>query len=416
MNFRIRVRFLVAALAAAGAVLPAAGAVQARTAFVFLPAHGPAPQAAELQDDLLARLERTRRYGIERAAAGEWSSACGRPGAEKAARLVLARAAKFEARVEVFDCASKKADPPRIAARSAKLASLASSLRSDFLAAYPLVLSLGLDAGRLWVDAGPEERIFAGTLLYSYSRAGGRNLDLVRVLAAEVYEGNSFRSLLIERFRVPGGSAPAAGEILSPVLLLPRPPRALRAPVLAGHVARRRLWAAPEFLAAASPPLEPGPAGEGLVAPSGKAAWPAPSARTPGVGESFSLQAALGSKPPLVLGFRITEEKKGRRGYEAAFSRDEITVARLSPKGRREVLLRKPWRAPRGPARIRLAGYGAWHELYVAGEFVAGFEDFSSLEGGYEVSGPPGLVLSGPEIFEIEPLAGEALSGGEGAQ
>ena len=417
MNLRVRLPTFAAAMLAAGAILLSVGRAQARTLFVFLPAEGPAPHAAQLQDDLLSRLERTRRYGLERLEGGDWTRACGRPGAEKAARLILAKAAKFEARIEVFDCALQKFDPPRIAATSGKIPSLASSLRSDFLAAYPLVLSLGVDQGWLWVDAGPEEKILEGALLYSYSRAGRRNLDLARVLRVEAYEEASFRSRLVERFRVPGGTAPAAGEILSPVLLVPRQPRPLASPVLAGHVARRRLWGAAEFLAGASPPLESRGAGADFAIPSGKVRWPAPSNLAQDAGESLAFRAVFAAAAPLVLGFRITEDhKKVRRGYEASLGTGEITLTRLSLKPPREVLSQKPWRAPKGPVLVRLVSYGAWHELYLGGEFVAGFEDFSSLEGGYEISGSRGLVLLEPGLFEIRPVLGEAPGGAEAAQ
>lgn len=400
---------LLALLLVAGS----AGTSHARLLFGFLPPRSTETDVTQLQQDLLSRLERTSRYGLIVLNTGgtdvpeDLKAACIlRPELDKTARLVLAKKEKYESVIEVFDCRRGEADPPRINSRSGKLSSLAGSLRDDFIGAYPMLLELEVEAGRLLVAAGPREKVIAGSALYSYRESSPHDYQLLGKFRVGAYQEGSFRSLLQEDYRVPAAGRPISGEILSPELLVTRSPRALSRPELSPFLRAGRLLIgrpAPAAMFLPEPvPLSPGTfeIKEGPSHVLQESAAP-----VPGTGRALSLDAVLEPGATLVIGWRSSV--KGR--YEAHVGGGGVSLRRVDLQGSKQtgavtLLASAPLLNSTLRTSVQLVCYGPWAELYVDGLFAAGFEDAAYEEGSMSIAVRSGRAeIYGVALYELEP-------------
>ncbi len=386
-------------LLAAGLVLTP-GEALARLVFGFLPAAGTA-ETAEVQRDLLSRLERTRWYSLfETEPSASLPEACAhsrKP--DKVARLAVTKGKKYEGAVEVFDCATNSTDPPKLKASSGKLSNLAGGLRADFLAQYPFLALLEIERGRSWASAGKEEKIFPGSYLYSYAEEAPRQYRLLGRFWVKSYHEASFRSELAEDFRVPGAPAPATGEILSPKRLVESGPRALVRPVLSGITARRRLPA--RVLLPSFDPRNP-VQGAGLRLPSGAHELGFPEEREDGTGESLELRFTKPLPAGTILRWRFEHNPRtGESGYEAVLESRRIVLrvrdGKKPPRELAEVAVAGL------PSSLELITYGPWAELYGDSRFLGGFEDFSFDSGTAELESSKELDLSSYSLYEVGP-------------
>lgn len=364
---------------------------QARTVFGFVPPSGGA-EAAELQRDLLARLERTRRYALLEVQAADLAGACaGDKRLEKAVQLVLTKSEKYAAEVRIRDCASGARDAAAVRAGSAKLSSLAGALRQDFIDGYPLLVDLEVEGGALLADVGPGEKIEVGDLLYGYRRAPDGGLALARRLKVVGYDEAHFRSRLQEYFRLPGVDAPAPGEQLSPRALFAVEAKVLSAPRTATS-ATLRIAGPGEIV------------GGGLFAPPLTDAPLSPAHALRGNGESTGLSFAAW----LVLedGARLQLKWKGEGvAYRTVLGGAVLLVTRIDDKERESQVAALPLLEPivaGGRTRLLISWNGPWTEFYVGGRFVGGFEDLTLAGRTFEIGAADGAAhLYEPEIFEV---------------
>ncbi|MCB0220688.1 MAG: hypothetical protein KDH09_13395 [Chrysiogenetes bacterium] len=364
---------------------------QARTVFGFVPPSGGA-EAAELQRDLLARLERTRRYALLEVQAADLAGACaGDKRLEKAAQLVLTKSEKYAAEVRIRDCASGARDAAAVRAGSAKLASLAGALRQDFIDGYPLLVDLELEGGTLLADVGPGEKVEVGDLLYGYRRAPDGGLTLARRLKVVGYDEAHFRSRFEEFFRLPGAASPAAGEQISPRALFAMEAKVLSAPVVV-TAATQRIAGPDEIVGGGlfAPPLTDAPLSQAHVLR----------------GSDKSTGRSLAAWLVLEAGATLRLEWKGDEvAYRAALGGAVLRVTRIDDKKRGLEVAALPLPEPivaGGRTRILVSWNGPWTEFYVGGRFVGGFEDLTLAGRTFEIGAAGGAAyLYEPELFEL---------------
>lgn len=381
-------RFLCA-IALALAVL-APGSARARTVFGFVAPVG-AEQAAELQSDLLARLERTRRYALlEVAGYDSPQVACASDQRlEKAAQLIVEKEGKFSAELHVRDCASGVADPLEVRASSSKLSSLAGALRADFIEAYALLVNLEAEGEVLLADVGPEEKVAVGDLLYSYVRGEDGTFHLARRLRVRSYDEGRFRSRLEEIFHLPGAGAPRAGEQLSPRALFHGGARIVSAPPVA-TMATRRIAGPAELIGGGSfvPPL-----------PEARLQARHELRSAPGDSIGRSLNAWL----EMEGGARLICTWKGPAAtYRVTLGATSLEIESLepSPEPVATLPLAEPIE-PGVPVRILISWLGPWTEFYVGGRFVGGLEDLRLAARAFELGASGAVRFRAPQLFEL---------------
>ena len=363
---------------------------QARTVFGFLPPTG-GSEAAELQRDLLARLERTRRYALLEVQAADLAGACaGDKRLEKTARLTLTKSEKYAAEVRIRDCASGALDAAAIRAGSGKLSSLAGALRQDFIDGYPLLVDLEVESGTLLTDVGPGEKVEVGDLLYGYRRAPGSGLTLARRLKVVGYNEVHFRSRLEEYFRLPDEGAPAPGEQLSPRALFAVDAKVLSAPRVA-TAARRRIAGPGDIMGGGlfAPPLSDAPLSQ------------AHELRGAGdlIGKSLAAWIVLDDGATLQMKWKGDEV-----AYHAVLSGAVLRVMRIDEKQRESQLAALPLPEPIGAGertRLLISWNGPWTEFYVGGRFVGGFEDLTLAARAFEIGADGAAQLFEPELFAL---------------
>lgn len=371
-------------------VVLAPGSAGARTIFGFVSPTG-VDEAAELQRDLLARLERTRRYALlEVADYDSPENACASDKRlEKAARLVVEKGEKFSAELHVRDCAGGADDPLEVRASSSKLSSLAGALRADFIEAYALLVDLEVEDEVLLADVGLEEKVAVGDLLYSYVRGEDGTSHMARRLRVRSYDEGRFRSRLEEIFHLPGAGAPRAGEQLSPRALFHGGARIVSAPPVA-TMATRRIAGPAELIGGGSfvPPLP-----EAQL----KARHELRSAPGDSIGRSLNAWLEMEGGARLICTWKAPVAT-----YRATLEANSLRVERLEPGA--EPIATLPLAEPiepGAPVRILISWLGPWTEFYVGGRFVGGFEDLRLATRVFELGASGAVRFRAPQLFEL---------------
>lgn len=397
--------FVVVASAAA---VP--GVAHARLLFGFARPQGPAPAAGELQADLLQRLERTGHYaliemdGMIAGGSEPLPPLCEiNPALNKVARVQLRGIEndRFAAIVKVYDCDVGRPDPVTVEATSGSLKSLAGSLRSDFIEAYPFLLDLEVTADTLWVPAGPDEDLHPGMLLYGYVEEAPRAYRLVRRLKVEQFQEAGFRSELRELWRMPDTGEPQAGEIVTATSLITLPSRELIRPVLASVPAVRQVAGPEQFSSPGSydPPISLAEAG---LAPGEfhfvRVDVPA------GFGWRCDV-VALPTDGPLTFGWRAPPRRGTDGGHVLQLLPGEF---RAGNAGRLPIEPIARGVLPEAPFTLEILAYGPFAEFYVNGAFAGGFEDHALEGGALLVTGDGTSAIGNCRLFALGTPVGES--------